>query len=178
MGGTEGLEAEEARAARKTYKCLLPVILQRKKGSEPVPTMGLVDSGNCWRTAISPEVAERLGYKEPDFEPIQDNVKLCTADETQALTVLGQLPQAIRFTTKEGKMAWRLKPVVIRGLAGGLKPTSERRRGMCQIRPQGAEGREPDEAAAGSGGRHHRGARPKHQDSAPPGGLEDQGLEG
>ena len=59
-----------------------------------------------------------------------------------------------------------------------LRPTSERRRGMCQIRPQGAEGAGARRGCAGSSGRHHRGARPEHQDSAPPSGLEDQGLEG
>ena len=119
-GQPQALEGAEARVARKTYKCLLPLHLRRRKGTEPISVLGLIDSGNCWRTAISPQLAQQLGYSQEQYQPLEEDVKLCTADENQSLRVLGELPKPIRFTTQQGQMSWALRPVVIQGLAGGL----------------------------------------------------------
>ena len=80
----------------------------------------LVDTGNCWRTAIAPELAEALGFPRSSLKALEEPVRLCTADEAQPLTVLGEVPADIRFKALEAGVSFTLRPVVIKGLAGGV----------------------------------------------------------
>ena len=85
-----------------------------------VKAQALLDSGNCYRTAISPAMAESLGIHAGDLQPLADPVKLCTADESKTLAVLGEVPDDITFKVPETGRRFKLRPIVIEGLASGI----------------------------------------------------------
>lgn len=117
----ESLRQQEVRAVREPYHCLLPVTLTAKlRQLHSITTLALLDSGNCWRTAISPAMAEALGVTREDLRPLDNPVKLCTADETKTLNVWGEMPVNVTFCVNESKKRFKLKPIVIEGLASGL----------------------------------------------------------
>ena len=82
---------------------------------------GLVDSGNEWRTVISPKIAEQLGYKEHQLGATP-TVAVGTAKTGTALRVLGELPCLVemQFKDVEGAPVVCFRPMVLAGLAVDL----------------------------------------------------------
>ena len=94
------------------YRCLLPIQLKDFK------LVALLDTGNTWKSAISKELATKLGVVMDRLIPPEPGFRLATADQTADLKVLGQLPGPLIFRAGEGR--YRVRPVVIEGLNGHM----------------------------------------------------------
>ena len=77
----------EARVAAHSYASLLPVKIKNRSKKKSIVARGLVDTGNSYRSCMSPEVAEGLGYHLADLKPLTHPVRLCTADRNTPLKV-------------------------------------------------------------------------------------------
>ncbi len=75
----------------------------------------LVDSGNLWRTCISPDFLKELGGDKSQLQPLSVTT-LGTAKQGANLKVLGETkaPVKVRFGAQE--QTFKVKPVVIEGL--------------------------------------------------------------
>lgn len=76
----------------------------------------MIDSGNLWRTIISPAFLRRLGYAKTDLRPVPGLTKIGTAKKGANLVILGQLRHylPLRFGA-EGEV-FKVQPVVVEGL--------------------------------------------------------------
>ena len=114
-----GKEVSEEIQARK-YGCKLPVTL------DGIRTDAIIDSGNTWRSAISEEMALRLGYSRNSLHPLSMN-ELDSAADDQKLTLLGETPLPVLLRVRQTSL--ELQPIVIKGLRADLNISGP----LCQI---------------------------------------------
>ena len=81
-----------------------------------VPIKALVDSGNLWRSAISDTLAKQLGFPLQQLRELPVTT-IHTAKEGTELTILGELPHAVKLQIGSCPQLFKLKPVVIQGLS-------------------------------------------------------------
>lgn len=80
-------------------------------------TEALVDSGNTWRTVISPAMCRRLGYKLDQLLPVPGAERVGTAKAGTTIKVLGQLPKPISLRLGSHPTIFKLTPAVLEGLS-------------------------------------------------------------
>ena len=78
--------------------------------------VALIDSGNTWRTVISEDFANTLGFSSYNLKPIPITT-VGTAKHNSTLHVLGELPTNIFILFQNCPVKFRCKPAVIRDLA-------------------------------------------------------------
>ncbi len=101
---------KQADRVSKQYCKFLPITIRN------VATTALIDSGNLWRNAISEDFFRFLGLTKKDLRPI-DQERVGTAKKSATLEVLGETRQYIRLFLGKLPVAFRFKPVVIKGLS-------------------------------------------------------------
>ena len=79
-------------------------------------TTALIDSGNLWRNAISEDFFRFLGLTKEDLKPIAQE-QVGTAKKSATLEVLGETRQYIHLFLGKLPVAFRFKPVIIKGLS-------------------------------------------------------------
>ena len=78
--------------------------------------VALIDSGNTWRSVISEDFANTLGFSSCNLKPIPITT-VGTAKHNSTLHVLGELPTNIFLLFQNCPVKFRCKPAVIRDLA-------------------------------------------------------------
>ncbi len=81
-------------------------------------TSALIDSGNLWRNVMSEEFFRQLQKKDASISltPLS-TTKVGTAKKSAALQVLGESTNSLKLHLAGLPMAFRFKPVILRGLA-------------------------------------------------------------
>lgn len=77
----------------------------------------MIDSGNLWKTIISPSFLRTMGYTRKDLRPVPGLTKLGTAKKGADLRILGQLKHTVLLQFAHHGTSFRLRPVVVEGLS-------------------------------------------------------------
>ena len=112
-----------------------------------VEVLALVDSGNLFRTVISQNFLEQLGFSVKDLVPLPASVSLSTAKEGQQLEILGETKHDLHLYLGGGRTRFRFRPVVLRDLNMPLnlsayflkKHSMDQLHGTGRLRVQGRE---------------------------------------
>lgn len=91
----------------------LPTKLSKEKD-----VAAFIDTGNNFRSVVSEDVADDLGFRKDQLVPMPDNIVVRSADHSHQLSLLGEFPHAIDMYIA-GERYW-VKPVVVRGLRSGI----------------------------------------------------------
>ena len=107
----------------------------------------LLDSGNLWRTCISPELMHALGLTRQDLRPLGQDVRVTTAEKGKGLTILGEVRQMLTMSLGSATTKFKFRPVVIDKLSMPLNISASflRRHHMDQLHSKNAlrvQGRE------------------------------------
>lgn len=78
--------------------------------------LAMVDSGNLWRTIISPAFLRKLGYTLGDLRPVPGLTRLGTAKKGATLGILGQLKHNLAVRFEVDGTIFKVCPVVVEGL--------------------------------------------------------------
>ena len=84
---------------------------------DDVCTVGMVDSGNSFHTAISKELAERLGIRTEELKTVPGKEMVGTAEDGAQLKVLGQVRKRLMMRLPADSPTIIIKPFVLEGLA-------------------------------------------------------------
>jgi len=84
-----------------------------------VPVHALVDSGNIWRTVISPRFLKKLGISQDSLRPLKITT-IATAKEGAHLRLLGETPQPLMLQFAGLEKNFPVRPVVVQGLSMDL----------------------------------------------------------
>ena len=83
-----------------------------------VAGVALIDSGNTWRTVISPEFAIKLGINlKTDLRPIRPSCTIGTAKSGQNLNILGETKTKLHLSFGNSVTKFQLRPVVVENLS-------------------------------------------------------------
>ena len=95
---------KEERSSR--YKAYVAAMI------DDVCTVGMVDSGNSFRTAISKELAERLGVRTEELKTVPGKEMVGTAEDGAQLKVLGQVRKRLTLRLSADSPTIVIKPFV------------------------------------------------------------------
>ena len=95
----------------RNYKIYLPV----RVGD--VTVEGMLDSGNLWRSALSWEMAQKMGINKKDLRAVPGYSTIGTAAEEGKLEVLGETIRKVRINLGGGTADITCRPVVIKNLS-------------------------------------------------------------
>ena len=88
------------------------------KLSKKKDVAAFIDGGNNFRSVVSEDVANDLGFQQHKLVPLPDNIIVRSADHNHQLALMGEFPHAIDMYIA-GERYW-IKPVVVRGLRSGI----------------------------------------------------------
>ena len=77
----------------------------------------MMDSGNLWRSALSWDLARKLGLTPKDIKPIPGYSKIGTAAKGGQLEVMGETKKKLRINLGGGTKDILCRPVIIRNLS-------------------------------------------------------------
>ena len=106
-------EASREEEAQADCGRFLP--LRIAAGTREARTRALLDSGNLWRSALSPQFARKLGLGAADLREI-DTKTVGTAKQGANLRVLGETRKQLLLQLPQLGLAFPFRPVVIEGL--------------------------------------------------------------
>ena len=110
--GYEGRRTERFKEERSSrYKAYVAAMI------DDVCTVGMVDSGNSFHTAISKELAERLGVRTEELKTVPGKEMVGTAEDGAQLKVLGQVRKRLTMRLSADSPTIVIKPFVLEGLA-------------------------------------------------------------
>ena len=95
----------------KNYKIYLPMRVNN------VTVVGMMDSGNLWRVALSWAMAQKMGLRRKDLRVVQGYEKIGTAANEGQLEVMGETIKKIMINLGGGTRDIPCRPVVIKNLS-------------------------------------------------------------
>ena len=105
------LENVECEEDYSQYQIYLPARV------EHMTVTAMMDSGNLWRSALSWDLAQKLGLTPKDIRPIPGYSKIGTAARGGQLEVMGETRKKLRINLGGGTKDILCKPVIIRNLS-------------------------------------------------------------
>ena len=105
--------SSETAPVRATFKNYVPIQVNGFAG------VAIVDSGNNWRTAISPKFAEKIGINTTnDLRPLPGKSTIGTAKYGTSMKILGETKHFLHLRFRDHATKYKERFVVIEGLRG------------------------------------------------------------